>query len=116
MPSVNEPFPEDIPPVVPHTKDEISPIVAQVVNIFWSHRRYGESLDEVQPSEDFLNGDDVQDQEPLVTQSRRSWRRMLFDLAREIILEIYKDEDKVGHLELTLVGRVVLLWNKGIFA
>lgn len=88
--------PEDIPSVVPRSKEEIAPIVAEVVDIFWTHRRCGESLDEMEPSEDFLSADDDTGSETLTAQSCRSWRRMLFDLAKEVIQEIYKDEDKVS--------------------
>ena len=94
--------PEDIPPVVPQTKDEITPIVSKAVDIFWTSRRYGESLDGVQPPPDFLSdweGDEANESmsaDQLSAQSRRSWKHMLFDLTGEIIRDIYQDENKVN--------------------
>ena len=93
--------PEDIPPVVPQTKDEITPIVSRAVDIFWNSRRYGESLDGVQPPPDFLSdweGEELRESmsgDQLTAQSRRSWKHMLFDLTGEIIRDIYQDENKV---------------------
>ncbi|GFN76393.1 centrosome-associated protein 350 [Plakobranchus ocellatus] len=92
--------PEDITPVVPHSKDEITPIVSRAVDIFWTSRRYGESLEQVEPPADFLSdwdGDDITEgraTDHLTTESRRSWKHMLFDLTGEIIRDIYQDEDK----------------------
>ncbi|RUS88461.1 hypothetical protein EGW08_003798 [Elysia chlorotica] len=92
--------PEDIPPVVPHTKDEITPIVSRAVDIFWTSRRYGESLESVEPPTDFLSdweGDDADESmshDQLTAQSKRSWKHMLFDLTGEIIRDIYQDENK----------------------
>ncbi|CAL1535795.1 unnamed protein product [Lymnaea stagnalis] len=86
--------PEEIPPVVPLSKEELIPIISRAVDIFWENRRYGESLEGVAPPLDFLSDDDDR-AEPLVIQSRRSWKRMLFDLTGEIIRDIYKNEDKM---------------------
>ncbi|XP_012936215.1 centrosome-associated protein 350 [Aplysia californica] len=92
---------EEIPPVVAHTKEEIIPIVSRAVDVFWTTRRYGESLEDVEPPEDFLQGVSAEDEEEeeggpdnIVSQSRRSWHRMLFDLTGEIIRDIYKDDDQ----------------------
>ncbi|GFR60073.1 centrosome-associated protein 350 [Elysia marginata] len=92
--------PEDIPPVVPQTKDEITPIISRAVDIFWTSRRYGESLDGVQPPAEFLSDWESEEMkeslsaDQLTSQSRRSWKHMLFDLTGEIIRDIYQDENK----------------------
>ncbi|XP_059175915.1 centrosome-associated protein 350-like [Physella acuta] len=89
----DKPPPEEIPMVVPVTKEEITPIITRAVDIFWTNRRYGESLEGVDPPPDFLS-DEEETSDPLTLQSRRSWKRMLFDLAGEIIRDVYKNEDK----------------------
>ncbi|BFZ05882.1 hypothetical protein BsWGS_08921 [Bradybaena similaris] len=91
----NVPLPEDIKPVVPHTKEEIAPIVSQAVEIYWEKRRFGESLEEVQVPPDFLlEAEDETSSDRLTVKSRRSWRMMLFDLTGEIIQDIYSSDDK----------------------
>ncbi|CAG5133994.1 unnamed protein product, partial [Candidula unifasciata] len=91
----NIPQPEEISPVVPHTREEIAPIVSRAVEVYWEKRRFGESLEGVEVPADFLlEAEDETSSDRLTVQSRRSWKMMLFDLTGEIIRDIYNSDDK----------------------
>lgn len=87
---------EEITPVVPSSKEEVAHIVTRAVEIYWESRRYGEPLEGVTVPPDFLSdAENEKNLDHLTAQSRRSWKRMVFDLTGEIITDIYKTEDKV---------------------
>ncbi|XP_055897249.1 centrosome-associated protein 350-like isoform X3 [Biomphalaria glabrata] len=88
------PRPVEVAPVVPLTREAITPIISRAVDIYWNNRRYGESLDGVEPPHDFLSEDEETQTTAAVTESRKSWKKFLFDLTGEIIRDIYQNEDK----------------------
>ncbi|KAH9508836.1 hypothetical protein Btru_050193 [Bulinus truncatus] len=88
---------EEVAPVVPLSREAITPIISRAVDIYWNNRRYGESLEGVAPPSDFLSEDDEDDHQVTskeIAESRKSWKKMLFDLTGEIIRDIYQNEDK----------------------
>ena len=76
---------------VPHKTEEISDIVSSAVDEFWTQRRYGESLLDVQPSEKYFTQEEIGSD--LSSNSRRVFKRLLFDLTGEIMRNIYKEEE-----------------------
>lgn len=84
-------FAEEVFYAVPHEEKEIDSIVSGAVNEFWEQRRYGEPLTDLQPSEAFYTHEEIGSD--LISNSRRVFKKLLFDLSGEIIRNIYKEED-----------------------
>lgn len=76
---------------VPHEEKEIDSIVSSAVDEYWEQRRYGEPLSDLQPSEAFYTHEEIGSD--LISNSRRVFKKLLFDLTGEIIRNIYKEEE-----------------------
>ena len=61
------------------------------MNEFWEQRRYGESLNDLQPSTAFFS--ESERGSDLISNSRRVFKKLLFDLTGEVIRNIYRDEE-----------------------
>lgn len=83
---------EDLYYAVPHESEEVCGIVADVVEIYWQSRRHGEPLDNVQIPDNYFSKEDINGD--LDSNSRRVFKTLLFDLAGEVIRDIYKDEEE----------------------
>ncbi|XP_052092556.1 centrosome-associated protein 350-like isoform X2 [Mytilus californianus] len=83
---------EDLYYAVPHESEEVRGIVADVVEIYWQSRRCGEPLDNVQIPDNYFSKEDINGD--LDSNSRRVFKTLLFDLAGEVIRDIYKDEEE----------------------
>lgn len=87
-----QPMPEDLYFAVPHERHEIEEVVSNAVDIFWNQRRYGEKLEGLEPPDSFYstenNNNDVD------SKSRRVFEKLLFDATRDIVRDIYKDEEQ----------------------
>ena len=77
--------------IVPPSPDLILPVVDDIVDRFWDCRRYGESWDSSNPPSGFF--DDCGSGPGIETETRRVHRRLVFDLAAEIITETYRSEE-----------------------
>lgn len=66
-------------PIVPQGEEDISKIVCEAVDILWSFRRCGMDFDEAVASDKYLLDD--------------SFRLFIFDLCREILTDLYFEED-----------------------
>ncbi|XP_053380669.1 centrosome-associated protein 350-like isoform X2 [Mercenaria mercenaria] len=84
-------FAEEVFYAVPHEEKEIDSIVSSAVDEFWEQRRYGEPLTDLQPSEAFYTHEEIGSD--LISNSRRVFKKLLFDLSGEIIRNIYKEEE-----------------------
>ncbi|XP_064650175.1 centrosome-associated protein 350-like isoform X3 [Lineus longissimus] len=84
---------EEVFYAVPHKDAEVKGIISEVVDVFWERRRYGEPLDDVEPPMEFLTKDDKG--QDIETNSRRVYKKLIFDLVAEHIREMYKDEEEV---------------------
>ena len=82
---------EDLYYAVPHETEEISGIIADAVDIYWQSRRCGESLDSVQIPDNYYSNEELNGD--LDSNSRRVFKKLLFDLSGEVIRDIYKDEE-----------------------
>lgn len=84
-------FAEEVFYAVPHEQKEIDSIVSSAVDEFWEQRRYGEPLTDLQPSEAFFTHEEIG--LDLISNSRRVFKKLLFDLSGEVIRNIYKEEE-----------------------
>lgn len=84
-------FAEEVFYAVPHEEKEIGTIVSSAVDEFWEQRRYGEPLNDLQPSEAFYTHEEIGSD--LISNSRRVFKKLLFDLTGEVIRNIYKEEE-----------------------
>lgn len=75
---------------VPHKKEDVCRIVGNAVEVYWMRRRYGEPLEGVTPPETYFSQED--NGIDMDSTSRRAYKTLLFDLAGEIIREVYKGE------------------------
>ena len=75
---------------VPHKRQAVSDLVGKVADVFWASRRYGEPLDSVTPPNDYFSGDE--EAPDLESKSRRVYKKLIFDLVGEHIVEMYRDE------------------------
>ena len=82
---------EELYYAVPHQREEVSNIVSSAVDTFWNQRRYGEPLDGVEPPSSYFNKEESG--EDLVSDSKRVFKRLLFDLTGEVIRDVYKEEE-----------------------
>lgn len=82
---------EEVLYAVPHERAEISSIVSSAVDEFWEQRRYGEPLADLQPSEAFYTHEEIGSD--LISNSRRVFKKLLFDLTGEVIRNIYREEE-----------------------
>ena len=67
-------------------------MIAAAVDVFWQCRRYGESWDDVEPPQSYLDGGEDADETDVCALSRRVHRRLVFDLVAEILHDIYDDD------------------------
>lgn len=84
-------FAEEVFYAVPHEQKEIDSIVSSAVDEFWEQRRYGEPLTDLQPSEAFFTQEEIG--LDLISNSKRVFKKLLFDLSGEVIRNIYKEEE-----------------------
>jgi len=88
-------LPDELFYAVPHKASEIEILVSGAIDIFWEKRRYGESWDDVEPPTSYYSiedrGRDVEGN------SRRVYKRLVFDLTAEILREMYQDEEEEEH-------------------
>ncbi|KAK3594699.1 hypothetical protein CHS0354_001651 [Potamilus streckersoni] len=77
---------------VPHKNEEVSKIVSSAVDIFWNQRRCGEPIEGLEPPDSFFSKDEEEGQD-FISNSQRVYKKLLFDLTREIIQDIYKEDD-----------------------
>ncbi|KAL4219357.1 hypothetical protein ACF0H5_021937 [Mactra antiquata] len=84
-------FAEEVFYAVPHEEKEIGSIVSSAVDEFWEQRRYGEPLTDLQPTEAFYTHEEIGSD--LISNSRRVFKKLLFDLTGEVIRNIYKEEE-----------------------
>lgn len=82
---------EDLYYAVPHEREEVGGIVADCVEAYWQVRRCGEPLDNVKIPENYFSNEDTNGD--LDSNSRRVFKKLLFDLTGEVIRDIYKDEE-----------------------
>lgn len=84
---------EELYYAVPNKRSEIEKLVASAVDIYWNKRRYGEAIDNVEPPDMYFTKED--NNNDLENNSRRVFKKLLFDLTGEVIQEIYKDDDEI---------------------
>ncbi|KAJ8300301.1 hypothetical protein KUTeg_021820 [Tegillarca granosa] len=84
---------EELYYAVPNKRSEIEKLVANAVDIFWNKRRYGEAINNVEPPDTYFTKED--NNNDLENNSRRVFKKLLFDLTGEVIQEIYKDDDEI---------------------
>ena len=77
---------------VPQKRDEIDQLVSSAVEIFWLDRANDRSLTDTRMPDCFLTVTDNLVSE-MDQQSCRSYKKMLFDLTREIIKEVYESSN-----------------------
>ena len=82
---------EELYYAVPHQRDVVSDIVSSAVDTFWNQRRFGEPLEDVEPPSSYFNKEELGDD--LVSNSKRVFKRLLFDLTGEVIKDLYKEEE-----------------------
>nr|XP_022322743.1 centrosome-associated protein 350-like [Crassostrea virginica] len=76
---------------VPHTSEQVRSIVASAVEIHFQHRANGESINGFEPPESYFAMENF-DEEGLENNSRRVYKKLLFDLTGELLKEIYKND------------------------
>ena len=76
---------------VPHTSEQVRSIVASAVEIHFQHRANGESINGFEPPESYFAMETF-DEEGLENNSRRVYKKLLFDLTGELLKEIYKND------------------------
>lgn len=88
--SDNEPSTPDFLPMlaVPHTIQEVSPIVHSTVDILLDERRLGRPLNECIPPAHFLG--ESQDTENVILES---YRDLVFDLTKEVLIDIVSQSE-----------------------
>lgn len=84
--------------IIPHERAEVEAIVADAVAIYWNLRRCGESWESATPPPEYLSehsspGGAGEQMEGMVLGSRRTFRRLVFDLTGNIVRDIYQHED-----------------------
>ena len=77
---------------VPHKREEVQSLVFSTVDFFWQRRRYGESWENLTPPAEFFTPEDKG--HDIESNSRKVYKRLVFDLTGEILREIYKDEEE----------------------
>ncbi|XP_021341745.1 centrosome-associated protein 350-like isoform X1 [Mizuhopecten yessoensis] len=77
---------------VPHERHEIEEVVSSAVDVFWNQRRYGESLEGLEPPDTYYSTED--NNNDVDSKSRRVFEKLLFDSTGDIIRDIYKEEDQ----------------------
>ncbi|XP_052789216.1 centrosome-associated protein 350-like isoform X3 [Mya arenaria] len=82
---------EEVFYAVPHEEKEVAGIVGDAVDEFWQQRRYGESLTDLQPSQGFYTQEETGSD--LISNSRRVFKKLLFDLTGEVMRNIYREEE-----------------------
>ena len=82
---------EEVFYAVPHDRQEVNGIVSGAVDEFWEQRRYGEPLSDLQPSKAFYTHEEIGSD--LISNSRRVFKKLLFDLSGEVIRSIYREEE-----------------------
>lgn len=82
---------EEVFYAVPHEVQEVDNIVSSAVDEYWEQRRYGEPLTNLQPSEAFYTHEEIGSD--LISNSRRVFKKLLFDLTGEVIRNIYREEE-----------------------
>ena len=82
---------EELYYAVPHEREEVSDIVSSAVDTFWNQRRYGEPLDGVEPPTSYFSKEE--EGEDLISNSKRVFKRLLFDLTGDVIKDVYKEEE-----------------------
>ncbi|XP_033728999.1 centrosome-associated protein 350-like isoform X2 [Pecten maximus] len=85
---------EDVFFSVPHERHEIEEVVSSAVDVFWNQRRYGESLEGLEPPETYFSTED--NNNDVDSKSRRVFEKLLFDSTGDIIRDIYREEDQDG--------------------
>ncbi|XP_060076852.1 centrosome-associated protein 350-like [Ylistrum balloti] len=85
---------EDVFFSVPHERHEIEEVVSSAVDVFWNQRRYGESLEGLEPPETYYSTED--NNNDVDSKSRRVFEKLLFDSTGDIIRDIYREEDNDG--------------------
>lgn len=83
---------EELYYAVPHETDEVRGIVADAVEVYWQTRRCGEPLDNVQIPDSYYSNDDLNGD--LDSNSKRVFKKLLFDLSGDIIRDIYKNDEE----------------------
>ena len=78
---------------IPHKTQEVTKIVDNSIDIYWERRRYGESLDNVSPPAELFSKEDRG--HDIESNSRRVYKKLMFELTGEMIQDIYKDEDDI---------------------
>ncbi len=77
---------------MPHKKEEVTSLCEDALNVFWEKRRYGESWDDLTPPDSYYGTKDLgKDNE---STSRRAYKKLVFDLAGDILREIYAEEEE----------------------
>ena len=79
------------PSFLPQSPELILPVVADIVDMFWDCRRYGEPWDSCNPPSGFF--DDCESGPGIEAVAQRTHRRLVFDLVAEIIAETYRPEE-----------------------
>lgn len=83
---------EDVFFAVPHERHEIEAVVGSAVDVFWNQRRYGESLEGLEPPETYYSTED--NNNDVDSKSRRVFEKLLFDSTGDIIRDIYRGEEE----------------------
>ena len=83
---------EEILPSVPQHRDQTNDLVSHVVDLFWEKRRYGESFANLTPPPSYFISPRSPRHTGENTNSADVYKRMVFDVTKELLTEMYADE------------------------
>lgn len=75
---------------VPHRPSEVSPLVASSLSVFFNRKRRGLPIDNITPPSEIIGDDEADDD--LQANSKRVYRRLVFDLSGSLLKELLSEE------------------------
>jgi len=75
---------------VPHCPSEVTPVVASSLSFYFDRKRRGLPIDMVSPPSEIIGEDEADDD--LEANSKRVYRRLLFDLSGNVLKELISEE------------------------